>query len=114
VDGGSQLKGYISQGEDSMNGFLIVAVLVLLGVTRLYKPELVKYPRRLRLATWWLIVSVVIAAVGQLIMIMTAGTSERADTVLLTNAAILGALAVSLFLWQKALAGDDKQDQDRQ
>jgi len=90
---------------------LIVAVLALLGVTRLYKPEQVGSQRHLRLAWWWLIVSVVVAAAGQILTIIV---SDKAEMILFTNAVILGALAISLFLWHKALAGDNKQDQNQQ
>jgi hypothetical protein len=79
---------------------LIIAVLALLVLTRLYKSDQVSSVRHFRLAWACLIASVAIMAAGQLLMIMASDEKEMA---LLTGAAIPAALAVSLYLWHKAV-----------
>jgi hypothetical protein len=80
--------------------FLIIAVLGLLVLTRLYKFDQVSSVRHFRLAWACLIASVAIMAAGHLLTIMV---SDEKEMDLLTSAAILAALAVSLYLWHKAV-----------
>ena len=82
--------------------FLIIAVLALLVLTRLYKFDQVSSVRHFRLAWACLIVSVAIMAAGQLLSI-TSNTSGRTEILLFSNALNLAALAVSLYLWHKAV-----------
>jgi len=80
---------------------LIIAVLALLVLTRLYKFDQVSSVRHFRLAWSCLIASVAIMAAGQLLLI---ATNDEKELILLTNAATLAVLAVSLYLWHKAVA----------
>jgi hypothetical protein len=89
--------------------FLIIAVLGLLVLTRFYKMDQVKSVRYFRLAWACLIASVAVPAIGQL---LTITVNDKKEIALLTNAAMLAALAISLFLWHKAVTADDKKDQD--
>ena len=89
--------------------FLIIAVLGLLVLTKFYKMDQVKNVLALQLAWTCMIASVAFSAAGQLIMLMV---DCKGDIALLTNVAILIALAVSLHLWNKAVTVDDKKDQD--
>ena len=86
--------------------FLIVAVLGLLVLTRLYKFDQVSSVRHFRFAWACVIASVAIMAAGQLLTITANTKSNEAEIVLLTNAAILAAQAVSLYLWHKAVTTD--------
>ena len=89
--------------------FLIIAVLGLLVLTRFYKLDQVKSVRHLRLAWAYMIASVAVPAAGQLLTIMV---NDKAEIALLTNAAMLAALAISLYFWNKAVTANDKKDQD--
>lgn len=51
-------------------------------------------------------------AAGQLITITSDRSSGRTEIVLLTNALILAALAVSLYLWYKAVAAETSKTAD--
>ena len=92
---------------------LIIAVLGLLALTRLYKFDQVSSVRHFRLAWACLIASVAIMAVGQLITITAETRDSETEIVLLSNAAILAALAVSLYLWHKAVAADTSKTADK-
>jgi len=81
---------------------LIIAVLALLVLTRLYKFDQVSNVRHFRLDWACLIASVAIMAAAQLVSI-TSNRSDRTEILLLTNASILAVLAVSLYLWHKAV-----------
>ena len=83
--------------------FLIIAVLALLVLTRLYKFDQVVSVRHFRLAWACLIISLAIMAAGQLLTIMV---NDKREIVLLTNAAIPAALALSLHFWHKAVTAD--------
>ena len=89
--------------------FLIIAVLALLVLTRLYKFDQVSSIRHFRLAWACLIASVAILAAGQL---LTITANDKTEVVLLTNAAIPVALAVSLYLWHKAVTADTSKTAD--
>ena len=83
--------------------FLIIAVLGLLILTRLYKFDQVSSVRHFLLAWACLIASVAIMAIGPLLTIVA---SDKREIVLLIDAAIPAALAVSLYLWHKAVTAD--------
>ncbi len=89
--------------------FLIIAVLGLLILTRLYKFNQVSSIRHFRLAWACLIASVTIVAAGPLLTIVA---SDKNEIVLLTNAAIPAALAVSLYFWHKAVTADTGKTAD--
>jgi hypothetical protein len=89
--------------------FLIIAVLGLLVLTRLCKFDQVSSVRHFRLAWACLIVSVAIMAVGPLLVIVA---SDKREMVSLIDAAIPAALAVSLYLWQKAITADTGKTAD--
>lgn len=89
---------------------LIIAVLGLLVLTRFYKLDQIKSVRHFRLAWTCMIASIVVTAAGHLLM-MALGAMDRAECADFTNAAMLTALAVSLYFWQKAVtAGSNKEE----
>ena len=83
--------------------FLIIAVLGLLGLTRLYKFDQVSSVRHFRLAWACLIASVTIMAAEPMLTIVA---SDKREMVLLVDAAIPAALAVSLYFWHTAVTAD--------
>lgn len=89
--------------------FLIIAVLGLLVLTRFYKMDQVKNVLALQLSWTCMIASVVVSAAGQLLTIMV---NDKAEIALLTNAAMLAALAISLFLWHMAVTADSSKPED--
>ena len=90
--------------------FLIIAVLGLLVLTRFYKLDQVKSVRHFRLAWTCMIASVAVSAAGQLITIMV---DDKAEIALLTNAAMLAAIGISLFFWHRAVTADDNKGEDK-
>ena len=92
--------------------FLIIAVLGLLVLTRLYKFDQVSSVRHFRFAWACVIASLAIMAAGQILTITANTRSNETEIVLLTNAAILAALAVSLYLWHKAVTPDTSKTAD--
>ena len=89
--------------------FLIIAVLGLLVLTRFYKLDQVKSVRHFGLAWGCLIASVAIQAAGQLLTVMV---NSKGEIAWLTNAAMLAALAISLYFWYKAVTADSKKAED--
>jgi len=89
--------------------FLIIAVLGLLVLTRFYKLDQVKSVRHFRLAWACMIASVAAPAAGQLLTIMV---DDKAEIALLTNAAMLAALAISLYFWHKAVTANNNKDEN--
>lgn len=89
--------------------FLSIAVLGLLILTRLYKFDHVSSVRHFRLAWACLVASVAIMAAGPLLTIVA---SDKKEIVLLTNAAIPAVLALSLYLWHKAVTTDTGKTAD--
>ena len=89
--------------------FLIIAVLGLLVLTRLYKFDQVSSVRHFRLAWACLIASVAIMAIGPMLTIVA---SDKREIILLIEALIPAALAVSLFLWHMAVTADTSKTAD--
>jgi hypothetical protein len=89
--------------------FLIIAILGLLVLTRLYKFDQISSVRHFLLAWACLIASVAIMAIGPLLTIVA---SDKREIVLLIDAAIPAALAISIYLCYMAVTTNTDKSAD--